>query len=56
MKHPTQLSASSAIPTSGKNEVLPEPPRDKASSVVAASVKGLRESCEDEFGLSARYC
>ena len=43
-------------PTSGKNEVLPDPPRAKASSAVAASVKGLRASCEEEFGLSARYC
>lgn len=49
-------SATSATPTSGKNEVLPDPPRAKASSAVAASVKGLRASCEEEFGLSARYC
>ena len=55
-KHPTQPVASNVTPTSGKNEVLPDPPRDKASSVVAASVKGFRASCEDEFGLSARYC
>ena len=52
----TQWHPYTATPTWGMIEVLPDPPRHYASSVVAASVKGLRASCADEFGLSARYC